>query len=46
VIATATIRKADIFAAINDRGEAEIICLPKIEKVEAIDKEFAEMFVE
>jgi hypothetical protein len=27
-------------------GEAEIICLPKIKKVEAIDKEFREMFDE
>jgi hypothetical protein len=39
VIATATICKADIFAAINDRDEAEIICLPKIEKVEETDKQ-------
>jgi hypothetical protein len=47
VIATATVNKADIFAAITDRGEEEIICLPhQVETVEAIDREFSEMFVE
>lgn len=34
VIATATIRKADIFAATDDRKESEIICLPRVVGIE------------
>jgi hypothetical protein len=36
VIATATIAKTDIFAAISDRSEQEIICIPKIETLEGL----------
>ena len=35
-IATGTIAKAYIFAAINDRSEQEIICTPTIGRVDAI----------
>jgi hypothetical protein len=35
VIATATINKADIFAATNERSEREVLCLPRIVNVQA-----------
>jgi hypothetical protein len=44
VVATATIRKSEIFAAINDRNESEILCLPPdIEWIEAIVVDRAEL---
>ena len=36
VIATATIHKADVFAAVDDRNEWEVLCLPRILKIEAV----------
>ena len=34
VVATATVRKSEIFAATNGRQESEILCLPDIERIE------------
>jgi hypothetical protein len=34
VVALATIAKADIFAATNDRGESEVLCLPRVTAID------------
>jgi hypothetical protein len=37
VVATGTINKSAVFLATNDRNESEVLCLPRIIKIEAVE---------